>query len=78
MLGGSTIAALTFAVTKQNYELTFAIAIIPPALALVWMVRNFGDEVFGSPQRNQNTAAAGWCSPGGSGNVAMFSGCNES
>ena len=72
MLGGSTIAALTFAVTKQNYELTFAIAIIPPALALVWMVRNFGDEVFGSPQRNQSTAAAGLFFRGGPGRIVPF------
>ena len=49
MLAGSTIAAVTFAATAQSYELTFAVAVIPPALALLWMVRNFKDEVFGAP-----------------------------
>ena len=47
MLAGSTIAAATFYLTGSNYELTFAVAIVPPALALAWMVHNFRDEVFG-------------------------------
>ena len=47
MLAGSTIAAATFYLTGSSYELTFAVAIVPPALALAWMVHNFKDEVFG-------------------------------
>jgi len=47
MLLGSTIAALTFACTGHNYILTFAVAMVPPALALMWMVKNFRQELFG-------------------------------
>eukprot|EP00798_Chlamydomonas_sp_ICE-L_P027969 gene27969-8851_t len=47
MLIGSTIAAVTFTLTGQNYIATFAVAMIPPLLALIWMLQNFGDEVFG-------------------------------
>ncbi|GFH32432.1 uncharacterized protein HaLaN_31646, partial [Haematococcus lacustris] len=39
MLLGSTVASLTFALTKQNYVLTFSVAAVFPALALIWMVQ---------------------------------------
>ncbi|GFR51626.1 hypothetical protein Agub_g14053, partial [Astrephomene gubernaculifera] len=49
MLIGSTVASLTFAATGNNYVLTFAVAALPPALALAWLCANFRDELFGSP-----------------------------
>ncbi|GIL60946.1 hypothetical protein Vafri_15748 [Volvox africanus] len=55
MLIGSTIASLTFAATGNNYILTFTVAAIPPALALLWLVANFRDELFGA---SRETAAA--------------------
>ncbi|GLI66744.1 hypothetical protein VaNZ11_010693 [Volvox africanus] len=54
MLIGSTIASLTFAATGNNYILTFTVAAIPPALALLWLVANFRDELFGA---SKETAA---------------------
>ncbi|GIL69179.1 hypothetical protein Vretimale_12677 [Volvox reticuliferus] len=55
MLIGSTIASLTFAATGNNYILTFTVAAIPPALALLWLVANFREELFGA---SKETAAA--------------------
>lgn len=49
MLVGSTVASLTFAATGQNYVLTFAVAAVPPAVALAWLAANFRDELFGPP-----------------------------
>ena len=47
MLAGSTIASATFFLSGSNFELTFAVAMIPPALALAWMTYHFGDELWG-------------------------------
>ncbi|PNW83272.1 hypothetical protein CHLRE_05g232751v5 [Chlamydomonas reinhardtii] len=49
MLIGSTVAAVTFAATGSNYILTFAVAAVPPGLALAWLVTNFREELFGPP-----------------------------
>ncbi|GLC74863.1 hypothetical protein PLESTF_001565600 [Pleodorina starrii] len=50
MLIGSTIASLTFAATGNNYILTFAVASVPPLLALLWLMANFREELFGVPK----------------------------
>eukprot|EP00955_Chlamydomonas_euryale_P009839 105604-Chlamydomonas_euryale.AAC.2 len=55
---GSTIASLSFALTGSNYQATFALAMVPPALALVWMVTNFRGELFGELDRDK-----GACTP---------------
>ncbi|KAL6749039.1 MFS general substrate transporter [Haematococcus lacustris] len=59
MLLGSTVASLTFALTKQNYVLTFSVAAVFPALALIWMVQNFKDELFGARTPAASSGAAG-------------------
>uniref|UniRef100_A0A7S0YI33 Major facilitator superfamily (MFS) profile domain-containing protein n=1 Tax=Polytomella parva TaxID=51329 RepID=A0A7S0YI33_9CHLO len=45
MLLGSTIASFTFAATGQNYKLTFALATVPPFIALLWLWNSFKDEL---------------------------------
>ncbi|KAG1657019.1 hypothetical protein FOA52_012045 [Chlamydomonas sp. UWO 241] len=59
MLAGSTIAAVSFYVTGCNYEMTFALAMVPPALALAWMVKNFSGELFGHGPSDFDTPLAG-------------------
>ncbi|KAL6764319.1 MFS general substrate transporter [Haematococcus lacustris] len=59
MLLGSTVASLTFALTKHNYVLTFSVAAVFPALALIWMVQNFKDELFGARTPAASSGAAG-------------------
>ncbi|KAG2487499.1 hypothetical protein HYH03_013918 [Edaphochlamys debaryana] len=49
MLIGSTIASLTFAITGNNYILTFAVSSVPPLLALLWLSANFREEIWGKP-----------------------------
>jgi hypothetical protein len=48
---GSTVAAVVFTATGQNYVLTFAAAVLPPAAALVWLASQFGDELWGAKGR---------------------------
>lgn len=45
MLGGATMASLTFALTGKSYEKTFLVAALFPIIALVWMCKNFKDEL---------------------------------
>ncbi len=59
MLAGSAIAALTFSLTGSNYELTFAAAMVPPALALAWMTANFKEELFGKAHATSRCEARG-------------------
>lgn len=42
---GSSLASAVFTATGQNYVLTFTAAIIPPAIALVWLFSQFKEEL---------------------------------
>jgi MFS family permease len=46
-LAGSGVASLTFWLTGQSFEATFTVAMVPPFLALIWIVSNFREELFG-------------------------------
>ncbi|GAX82287.1 hypothetical protein CEUSTIGMA_g9716.t1 [Chlamydomonas eustigma] len=62
MLVGSSIAALTFTLTGSSYEYTFAAAMFPPALALLWMISNFKAEIFGSSNDKSDALSSGGAS----------------
>ena len=54
---GSSLAAAVFALTGQNYILTFAAASVPPAIALLWVFSNFQDDLKQGVGRKQTTVA---------------------
>lgn len=54
---GSTVSTLVFLGTGHNYIATFTAASIPPLLALMWLVSQFKDELFGKKKEEQDAAA---------------------
>lgn len=42
---GSSLAAVVYTLTGQNFILTFTAAAIPPAFALIWVFSNFQDDL---------------------------------
>lgn len=49
-LMGASIATLVFTLSGQNFVLTFSLAAIPPAIALLWLSNRFHDELWGKRQ----------------------------
>lgn len=58
-LMGSTAAAIVFALTGQNFILTFAAASIPPTIAFFWVSSNFNDDLTQTPKTEQKTVQTG-------------------
>eukprot|EP00877_Chromochloris_zofingiensis_P008832 jgi/Chrzof1/4201/Cz14g02210.t1 len=58
-LMGTAIAPIVFIATGSSYVLTFTAAIIPPAIALLWLLTQFKEElVSGGAGRKQQSAAS--------------------
>jgi hypothetical protein len=55
---GSTVSTLVFLGTGHNYIATFTAASVPPLLALLWLVSQFKDEIFGGNKEKQAEQAA--------------------